>query len=197
MVCSKISRINDMIITLISNFAALAAIAAQQTPADCMVILATADQPIVTVGTVAAPVKDVWAAWTTNEGIRSWMVASGEVDFRIGGTYRTSYSKNIDLRGPDSIENTILVFDPMRMISMKNTKTPANFPFKEAVAKTWTVIYFKEIDPLRTEVTIRLNGYDSTEESVKMKAFFVKGNQASMDALVRKFSKNDAGKSGQ
>jgi hypothetical protein len=80
---------------------------------------------------------------------------------------------------------------------MKNTKTPASFPFKEAVAKTWTVIYFKEIDPLRTEVTIRMNGYDSTEESVKMKAFFVKGNQASMDALVRKFSKNDAGKSGQ
>jgi uncharacterized protein YndB with AHSA1/START domain len=182
-----------MNITLISNLAVLASIAMHQTAPDQTVIKTTADQPIVTVGTVAAPVKDVWAAWTTNEGIRSWMVASGEVDFRIGGSYRTSYLKDSDLRGPDTIENTILAYDPMRMIAINNSKAPALFPFKSAIAKTWTIIYFKEKDAKHTEVMIRMNGFDATEESVKMKAFFVTGNQASMDALVGKFSAKKVG----
>lgn len=182
-----------MLTTLISSFVLLTAVASQQTSADRMVIRATADQPIVTIGTVAAPVKDVWEAWTTNEGIRSWMVASGTVDLRVGGAYRTSYTKGDDLTGPNTIVNTILAYDPLRMISIKNTKAPDSFPFKSAIVRTWTVIYFREIDPKHTEVMIRMNGFDPTEESAKMKEFFVFGNRASMDALILKFAKRASG----
>ena len=183
-----------MFSTVLSHVVLLTAAFSQQTSADRMVIRATADQPIVTIGTVGAPVRDVWSAWTTNEGIRTWMVASGNVDFRIGGSYRTSYLKNSDLQGPDTIENSILAYDLHRMIAIKNTRAPEKFPFKDAIAKTWTVIYFKELDAAHTEVTIRMNGFDATEESSKMKAFFVKGNQSSMDALVNKFAKSKAGR---
>lgn len=177
-----------MIQTLLASVTLIAFGPIQETTADRMLALATTDQPIVTTGIVPAPVKDVWNAWTTNEGIRTWMVTSGEVDFRIGGAYRTSYSKDSDLKGPDAIENTILAFDPMRMIAIKNTKSPANFPFKQAIAKTWTVIYFKDVDGQKTEVLVRMHGFDATADSVQMKAFFVQGNQSLIDALVRKFS---------
>ncbi len=179
----------NMITSIVTSLVALTSMATQQTSAERMVILATADQPIVTIGIVDASIKDVWAAWSTKEGICSWMVPSGTVDMRIGGLYRTSYSKGSDLKGPEVIENSILAYDPLRMISIKNTRVPADFPFKEAISRTWTVIYFKEIDAKHTEVTIRMNGYDASDDSSKLKAFFVHGNQASLDALIKRFAK--------
>lgn len=154
-----------------------------------MIELATADQPIVTTGVVSAPLKDVWAAWTTNEGITSWMVASGEVDLRIGGAYRTSYTKGSDLKGKDVIVNTILAYDPYRMITIKTTQTPERFPFKEAMDKCWTVIYLEPEGEKQTKVVIRMNGYDATEQSQQMKRFFKTGNQQTLDALIQKFKR--------
>lgn len=37
--------------------------------------------------TVAAPIEQVWAAWTTDEGIRSWLVDDSHIDLRVGGPY--------------------------------------------------------------------------------------------------------------
>ena len=152
-------------------------------------VLATAEAPIVTTAIVDADVKEVWKAWTTGEGIRSWMVAAGEVDLRIGGHLKTSYTKGSDLTGQDVIVNTILAYDPERMLTIRNTRFPASFPFKEAMPKTWTVIYLTPHGEHKTEVVVRMNGYDQTEESQKMKAFFRQGNQMTLDALVKRFKK--------
>jgi uncharacterized protein YndB with AHSA1/START domain len=37
--------------------------------------------------TVAAPVADVWAAWTTDAGIATFFAPEGHVDLRVDGTY--------------------------------------------------------------------------------------------------------------
>lgn len=37
--------------------------------------------------TVGAPVEDVWWAWTTDAGIRSWQVDDSRVELRVGGPY--------------------------------------------------------------------------------------------------------------
>ena len=36
---------------------------------------------------VPAPVEDVWAAWTTNDGIATFFAPKGMVDLRVDGTY--------------------------------------------------------------------------------------------------------------
>jgi uncharacterized protein YndB with AHSA1/START domain len=36
---------------------------------------------------VPAPVADVWAAWTTNEGITTFFAPQGKIDLRVDGTY--------------------------------------------------------------------------------------------------------------
>lgn len=158
-----------------------------QDAADRMLKLATADQPIVTVGTVPAPVQEVWKAWSRSDEITKWMVPSGTVEMRIGGKYRTSYTKGSDLSGPEVIENTILAFDPERMITIKTTKTPERFPFKRAMESCWTVIYMEPDGPDKTRVAIRMLGYSADPESVKMKEFFTSGNQETLDALIKRF----------
>ena len=155
-----------------------------------MLNLAAADQPLVHTAIVNAPVSEVWKAWTTKEGITSWMVASGEIDLRVGGKMRTSYTKGSDLTGPDVIENSILCLDPQRMLSIKIAKAPERFPFQRAMQNVWTVIYFEPVEEKRTKVTCRMIGFDHEEESVKMRLFFLQGNQQTLDALVKHFDKS-------
>lgn len=149
--------------------------------------------------TIEAPVKDVWAAFTTSEGISGWMVARGTVDLRIGGKMRTSYEKDSKLEpnGPDVIENTIVSYDPERMLSIRCTKTPERFPFKKTMEHVWTVIYFHTLGPSKTEVTSRMLGWDGSEESNQMRQFFEAGNKQTMDGLAKYFEKKGLAASGR
>lgn len=159
------------------------------TKADDMLNLATADQPLVHTALIDAPVKDVWKAFTTTEGIKSWMVAEGDVDLRIGGKFRTGYQPGTDLNGPNAIENTILAFDPERMVTIQNTKAPEKFPFKKAISEVWTVVYFEPVGDKQTRVTSRMLGYRQEEEFIKMRRFFMDGNKQTLEELAKHFSK--------
>jgi uncharacterized protein YndB with AHSA1/START domain len=143
-------------------------------------------EPIVTEAIVNAPVEGVWKVWTTKEGIESWMVARADIDFRVGGTWRTSYSKESTLDDDASIHQAILAFDPGRMLSFRTVKTPKNFPFPD-ILKTWTVVYFEPAGERRTKVTVRMLGYEDVGESQKMRSFFESGNKTTLDNLVKRF----------
>jgi uncharacterized protein YndB with AHSA1/START domain len=145
------------------------------------------DQPLTAVATVPAPIKDVWKAYTTTDGIIAWMVPKGTVDFRIGGKYVTSYDPKSDLKGSDTIENTILCFDPERMVTIRCTKTPENFPFKRAMSEVWTTVYFRSISESKTEVTCRMIGFDGSDESNRLRDFFKTANQFVLDEMVKYF----------
>lgn len=153
-----------------------------------MLNLATAREPLTHTAIVHAPVKEVWKAFTTTEGIKSWMVASGVVDLRVGGYLRTSYQPNSKLDGPDVIENRILAFDPERMLTIQNVRAPEKFPLKKAIEKVWTVIYFDAMGD-KTRVTTRMIGFDGSKDSTSLRRFFLDGNQQELDALVKRFAK--------
>ena len=142
---------------------------------------------IVSEAVVNAPVEAVWNAWTTVEGIQSWMVAKTDIDLRVGGLWRTSYTRDADLAGDTAIHHRILAFDAGRMLAFQTVKTPKNFPFA-GIAQTWTVVYLEPAGSGRTKVTVRMVGYGDDPESLKMRAFFDKGNQATMDSLVKRFA---------
>lgn len=144
-------------------------------------------EPVVTQAVVDAPAGAVWDAFTTREGMESWMVASGDVDLKIGGLMRTTYRKDADLDGDTAIHQAILSIDPGRMLSFRTIKSPKGFPFAQAISKSWTVVYLDPVETGRTRVTVKTLGYDSDPESQKMRAFFEVGNKATLDALVKRF----------
>lgn len=180
-----------MILSL--TLAAVAALQQQKDPAARMLELATADQPLVTSAVIDAPVKEVWRAWTDASVIKQWMVSEAEFELKIGGKMKTAYAPGTDLKGPDAIENTVIAYDPERMLTIRVSRPPAKFPFKEAIAKCWTVIYLRPVDEKRTEVVVRMLGYDHTEESQTMKGHFKAGNQYTLDKLAEHFGKQGAG----
>ncbi|MEI8282216.1 MAG: SRPBCC domain-containing protein [Armatimonadota bacterium] len=157
--------------------------------AERMLNTATATQPLVVSAIVDAPVKDIWKAYTTEAGIKSWMVAEGTIDLKVGGLMRTSYKKGSDLTGPDVIENKILSFDPEHMFAMQTVRTPQNFPYKKAIFDVWTVLYFESMGPKKTNVICRTLGFDGTQESTNLRLFFMRGNKIELDELVKHFKK--------
>lgn len=67
--------------------------------------------------TLAAPVQDVWNAWTTEEGIRSFFARDAHVDPRVDGAYEIFFNPAAPpgRRGADGMR--ILVFEPARRLA--------------------------------------------------------------------------------
>ena len=146
------------------------------------------DDRLVHEGVVAAPVKDVWAALTTEEGQESWMVAHSEVELKVGGLMRTHYDPKGRIGDPKTIENTIISYDPERMLSMRVTKVPEGFPFPNAVVSMWTVIYLEAAGPRATRARFVGLGFGADKESAKMRAFFDRGNAYTLKKLQERFA---------
>lgn len=143
-------------------------------------------------GIVDAPIEDVWAAFTTKEGIESWMVPHAEIDLRVGGKMLTTYDVNGVIGDDSTIENTILSFDPPHMLSIKATKPPADFKLKDAIKNMWSVIYLDPVDSNRTRIVVVGMGYGDDEASQTLRKHFDAGNAWTINKLQERFGKAPA-----
>jgi uncharacterized protein YndB with AHSA1/START domain len=132
---------------------------------------------------INAPAGEVWRAFTTGEGLKSWMATAADVDLRPGGKMRASYKKDAQLGDESTIENTFLVVVPERLMAVRCTKPPANFPFKTAFDQVWTVIYFDPVGEKQTRVRCHSLNYGTDEEAKKCREHFDKGNDWTIGKL--------------
>lgn len=146
-----------------------------------------ATQPQVTEGFINAPVAEVWDLFTTSAGYRATGVDKADVDLRIGGLIRTHYDPKGTLGDPETIVNEILAFEPQRMLAIRIRQPPASFPYREAVAGTWTVIYFTPAGQDMTQVRIVGLGYRDDDQSRAMRRFFEEGNRWTLDHLAKPY----------
>ena len=142
--------------------------------------------PVVTEGIVNAPPDKVWQAYTEKSVIEKWMVAKTELELKVGGIWKTSYSKDSNLNDDAAIHHTILAFDPGRMLAFRTIKFPRNFPYP-AIVNTWCVMYFEPAGTNKTRLTVRMMGFEDDEQGRKMREFFDRGNRTEFDALMKYF----------
>jgi len=133
--------------------------------------------------TLDAPIAEVWKTWSTTEGYKRLGPALTDVDFRIGGLIRARYDAHGELGDAMTIENEIMAFEPPRMLAIRIHKIPANFPYKEAWKRTWTVLTLTPLPDGRTHVRAASLGFGTDAESVAMRRFFERGNEDTLDTL--------------
>ena len=146
------------------------------------------DNRLIHEAVVNAPLEQVWAAFTTKAGLESWMVAHAEIELRIGGKMKTQYDPKGTVGDAKAIENTILSFEPKRMVSFKVTKAPDTFPFPNAIKNMWTVVYFEADGEKATRVREVSMGFGDDDESRKMREFFKRGNEYTLQKLKERFA---------
>jgi hypothetical protein len=103
---------------------------------------------------------------------------------RIGARWRASYDPDSNLDDDTVIENEVLAFDPGRMWAVRTTRAPSDFPFPNAILDTWTVLYLEPAGEGQMRVTVRMFGFNDSEESVRMREFFEWGNQYELNQLA-------------
>jgi len=137
----------------------------------------------------AGSCPEVWKVWSTSQGYRALGVALADVDLRLGGLIRSRYGADGVLGDEQTIENEILAYEPPRMIAIRIHKPPANFPFKEAWKRTWTVVTLTPLDDNRTLVHATSLGFGTDPESQAMREFFERGNDQTIKTLAAHFAK--------
>ena len=146
------------------------------------------DKRLIHEGIVNAPLDQVWAAFTTREGLESWMAAHAEIELKLGGTMKTQYDPKGTIDDAKAIENTILSYEPTRMLSFKVTKAPQGFPFPNGIRNMWTVVYFEVQGEKATRVRVVSMGFGNDDESKKMRQFFNRGNAFTLQLLQKRFA---------
>src|SRR5690606_33844860 len=141
---------------------------------------------------IAAPVGDVWRAFTDENDVVTWMTPLADIDLRVGGLMRTNYNPKGEIGDATTIANQIISFEPERMLSMKNVQAPEGFPWKENFQNMWSVMYFTPIGADRTHLRIVGMGYGEGPEWDQLYGFFETGNQMVVDELKKKFAVEDA-----
>ena len=144
--------------------------------------------PVIHEGTIEASPEAVWEAWATSEGLSSWMAPHADIDLRVGGLMRANYDADGTLGDDQTIENRILSFEPGHMLSIQVAKPPAGFPFSQAVSSMWSVVYVEPEESGTTRLRIVSMGFDASDESQAMRAFFERGNAVTLRALQAHFA---------
>ena len=139
-------------------------------------------------GVIDAGIDEVWAAWTTKEGVESWMVPVAEVDLRIGGTLKTNYDKAAGIGGPGTIVHHVLALEPKRMLAMRFDVPDTNADLKIA-EKTWWVARFDPLAPSQTRVSVTQCGFGDGPEWEKARGHFEKGNAWTLKQLEKRFAR--------
>lgn len=139
------------------------------------------------------PADELFRQFTTPEGIvNAWSVAEAKVDFRAGGQIRTSYEPGADLDAPTAIVNTILSFEPNRMLSLKATAPAGSPAWLDLVCReTHSVIRFDPVSPSVTRLSISGIGYKQGGAWDEAYTFFDRGNQWTLDQMRQKLGAVD------
>ena len=138
---------------------------------------------------VNATPAQVWERFTTKSGIESWMVPLAEIEFRVGGQLKTTYSKEQGIGGPGTIVHTLIAYDPQRMLTFRLDKAPDSSPAHIAgMVGSWWTLYLEPLGPRQTRVSISQSGYKDGAQWDQAVAHFDRGNAWTLQQLVKAFA---------
>ena len=129
--------------------------------------------------TVPATLDDVWTAFTTSEGLSTWLTPGAVVDLRKGGEWTAHFP------GGATGGGTILDFTPKVKLVM-SAKAPPQFPHVSA-ERTTAVWTFEAAGAHATRVKLRQTGWKQGEEWDKAYEYLADGNAQLLEILKRRF----------
>ena len=136
---------------------------------------------------VDAPLSDVWAAWTTEDGITSFFAPACNIDLRVDGAYEMFFLPDGEpgQRGGEGVR--FLAVQSEKMLSF-TWNAPPHLP--EARAQ-WThvTLRFFEADDGGTRVTLHHDGWGEGDQWDEAFAYFERAwLEVVLPRLVRRFS---------
>jgi uncharacterized protein YndB with AHSA1/START domain len=151
--------------------------ACPQTPAGNMPRPVGSTQALIIELSIPAPLPDVWKAFTTQEGLSSWLAPDTSVDLRPGGDWLVKF--------PGSTGGgTIVSFAPEKELVI-NALAPDRFPHVRA-ARTRAVFSFTA-NGSNTLVRLSQTGWQAGKEWDEAYEYLAAGNAQMLGMLHHRF----------
>lgn len=106
---------------------------------------------------VPAPIAEVWAAWTTREGITSFLAPEAEIDARVGGAFHVHFDPLAAPGSKGADDMRYLALQKPTMLSF-DWNAPPHLPQARA-QRTFVVVRLKDVDGKSTRVTLHHVGW--------------------------------------
>jgi uncharacterized protein YndB with AHSA1/START domain len=119
---------------------------------------------------VHASIDEVWNAWTTVDGVKSFFAGGANIEPRVGGAYEIFFdpSKPAGRRGADGMR--ILLFQPKSALAF-TWNAPESFgPLRDQL--THVIVRFHAAGEGRTRVTLTHSGFGNGPEWDKVREYF-------------------------
>jgi uncharacterized protein YndB with AHSA1/START domain len=129
--------------------------------------------------TVAGSLDDVWAAFTTTEGLASWLWRDTRVDARPGGDWLAVFPQS-------TAGGTIVSLSPKKQLVI-SAMAPEKFPTVRA-ERTTATFEFDAVSPAATKVTLVQTGWKPGAEWDAAYEYLASGNAELLGQLHRRFT---------
>ncbi len=135
---------------------------------------------------IDATVDEVWDAWTTGDGIRSFFAPGCNVEPRVGGLYEIFFAPDAEsgVKGADGMR--ILAFEPGKMLAF-TWNAPLSMP-NVREQRTSVVLRFGRTDTGGTRLSLAHSGWGEGEEWDGAFDYFTKAWDVVLDRLTYRFS---------
>lgn len=129
-----------------------------------------AERAVVAEVVVKAGVDEVWKAWTTEEGIKSFFAPACKLDLRVFGAYDIYFNPEGTPGQRGAEDNVILAIQPQKMLSF-TWDAPPHLP-NVRQQRTSVVVRFKSLGESQTKITLTETGWGEGEEWDKAFDYF-------------------------
>jgi uncharacterized protein YndB with AHSA1/START domain len=136
---------------------------------------------------VPASLDEVWAAWTTTQGVKSFFAPDAKIEARVDGPFEVYFNPYgaPGMKGADGMR--ILSIQEKKMLTF-TWNAPPTMP-EARKQRTYVTVRFKSTGPKKTEVTLYHGGWGDGGEWDKAFTYFEKAWTSVLTALEERFVK--------
>lgn len=152
-------------------FASAATMAAERSIEKQMVVSATVDQ--------------LWEAWTTRDGIRSFFAPEAIIEPRVGGSFHVHINPYAPAGEKGADDMRFMALQPKKMLSF-DWNAPPHLP-EARKQRTFVIVRFEPVDDKQTRVLIHHTGWGDGGEWDKAYAYFDRAWGGVLGNLKKRF----------
>ncbi len=120
--------------------------------------------------TIDAPVHEVWKAWTTEEGIKSFFAPDCKIELKVDGAYEMYFLPDAAYGSKGGENNTILAFQENKMLSFTWNAPPVLSQVRGQ--KTHVLVTLNELYEGKTHLVLTHDGWGEGGEWDKAFEYF-------------------------
>jgi uncharacterized protein YndB with AHSA1/START domain len=144
------------------------------------------DRILVKQQAVAAPVAEVWKAWTTEEGVKTFFAPAARVQAVPDGPFEIFFNPAAPEGEKGAEGSKVLAVTPMRLFAF-DWGAPPTMP-NVRKQRTNVIVQLEDAGPARTLVRFTSIGWGTGDEWVKAHAYFDKAWDYVLANLAKRFA---------